>query len=112
MSIRFIHAPNLHWPDTMFTYIENDKILVTCDMFGAHYCADCITLSAMSGKDKTDFMGAMEFYFAAIMAPFKEFVLSGIDKIKDIDIDMIAPGHGPVLDSGIDEIVETYRHPQ
>ena len=44
------------------------------------------------------------------MAPFKEFVLSGIDKIKDIDIDMIAAGHGPVLDSGIDEIVETYRH--
>lgn len=109
-TLRFIHAPNLHWPDTMFTYIENDKILVTCDMFGAHYCADCITLSAMSGKDKTDFMGVMEFYFAAIMAPFKEFVLSGIDKIKDIDIDMIAAGHGPVLDSGIDEIVETYRH--
>lgn len=109
-SLRFIHAPNLHWPDTMFTYVEEDKILVTCDMFGAHYCADCITLSAMSEKDRVDFMGAMEFYFAAIMSPFKEFVLSGIEKIKDIDIDMVATGHGPVLDSGIDEIVETYRH--
>ncbi len=108
-TLKFIHAPNLHWPDTMFTYIENDGILVSCDMFGAHYCAEAITLSAMSQSERAAFMGAMEFYFACIMAPFKEFVLSGIDRIKNLNIIMIATGHGPVIDMDIAEVVNVYR---
>jgi NADH oxidase (H2O-forming) len=91
-TIRFISAPNLHWPDTIFSYLEEDKILFSCDAFGAHYCPDHIF------DDETDnFDEAFKYYFDVIMKPFSKFMLKGIDKIKDLEINMICPGHGPLL---------------
>lgn len=106
-TLKFIMAPNLHWPDTMFTYIPEEKIMVTCDAFGGHYCDDGITNDNI--KDKEEYFGAVKFYFDSILAPFKEDVVKGYEKIKDLDIDIIANGHGPVIVENPEEIIELYK---
>lgn len=106
-TLRFISVPHLHWPDTMYTYIEEDKTLITCDSFGSHYCLDDIVLSKLT--DNEGYMRATKYYFDNIIGPFKPHMLKALDKIKDIDVDMICTGHGPVIDCRIDEIKETYK---
>ncbi len=94
-KLRVIGAPNLHWPDTIYTYLEEDKILFTCDSFGAHFCHEEMF------DDKTgDFDDAFLHYFDVILKPFSKFMLKAIDKIRLLDIDIICPGHGPILRSG------------
>lgn len=94
MTLRFIGAPNLHWPDSMYTWLQQEKILFTCDSFGAHYC-DKAMFDDMTG----DYNEAFDYYFNVILKPFSKFMLKAIDKISDFDIRMIAPGHGPILRS-------------
>lgn len=106
-TLRFISVPNLHWPDTMYTYIEEDDILVTCDSFGSHYCCDDILLSKVT--DNEGYMRATKYYFDNIIGPFKSHMLSALDKIKDLKIDLICTGHGPVIDCRIDEIIDIYK---
>jgi flavorubredoxin len=91
-TLRFISAPNLHWPDTMFTYLEEDKILFTCDAFGCHYCNE-VMYDDLAG----DFDDAFKYYFDVILSPFSKFMLKAVERIQDLDIRMIAPGHGPIL---------------
>ncbi|MGM0650119.1 MAG: FprA family A-type flavoprotein [Bacteroidota bacterium] len=93
-TLRFIGAPNLHWPDTMYTWLEDDKILFTCDSFGAHYCSDEMIDSKV---DQQAYDDAFKYYFDVILRPFSKFMLKAIDKIRDLDINIIAPGHGPIL---------------
>ncbi len=106
-TLRFIAAPNLHWPDAMYTYVEEDKVLLTCDSFGAHYSLDEVLSSKI--KNQEDYMSALRYYYDNIIGPFKPYVLKAIDKIKDLDIDMICPGHGPVLDDDPWKIVNIYK---
>lgn len=106
-TLEFISAPFLHWPDSIYTYIKEDKTLITCDSFGSHYCFDDILFSKLDNKD--DYMKALKYYFDMIMGPFKEYMLKAIEKIEDLEIDMICPGHGPVLDINPREIVEICR---
>jgi flavodoxin len=95
--------PNLHWPDTMYTYIEEDKTLLTCDSFGSHYSFDEILLSKVT--DNEGYLRAKKYYFDNIIGPFKKpFMVKALERIKDLDIDMICTGHGPVIDCRIDEI--------
>jgi flavorubredoxin len=91
-TIRFISAPNLHWPDTIFSYLIEDKILFSCDAFGAHYCPDHIF-----DDESGNFDEAFKYYFDVIFKPFSKFMLKGLEKIKDLEINMICPGHGPLL---------------
>lgn len=107
-TLRFISAPNLHWPDTMYTYVEEDGILVTCDSFGAHYCFDGITNDQL-GEKKEEYMIAMKYYFDVIISPFKSFLLDAIKKIEHLDIHIIATGHGPVLTENPWEVVDIYK---
>jgi flavorubredoxin len=93
-TLKFISAPFLHWPDTMYTYLVEDKILFTCDSFGCHYCDE-----RMFDDQVGDFDDAFKYYFDVILKPFSNYMLEAIDKIKDLDIDIIAPGHGPILRS-------------
>jgi flavorubredoxin len=93
-NLQFISAPNLHWPDTMYTYLPEEKVLFTCDSFGAHYCHDAIFDDLVGNYDE-DF----KYYFDVILKPFSKFMLKAIDKIKTLDIKIIATGHGPVLRS-------------
>ncbi|WP_270567184.1 FprA family A-type flavoprotein [Clostridium beijerinckii] len=107
-TLRFMSVPNLHWPDTMYTYIEEDKTLVTCDSFGSHYSFDGILLSKVT--DNEGYLRALKYYFDCIIGPFKNpFMIKALDRIKDLEIDMICTGHGPVLDCRIDEIMDYYR---
>ncbi len=96
-TLKFISAPNLHWPDSMYTWLDEDKLLFTCDSFGAHYCSDEMIDSEV---DKDAYKDAFNYYFDVILKPFSKFMLKAIDRIKDLDIQAIAPGHGPILTSG------------
>ena len=106
-TLRFLIVPNLHWPDTMYTYIEEEQILVTCDSFGSHYAFDDVLVSRVT--DREGYMRATKYYFDCIIGPFKPYMLKALDRIKDLDISMICTGHGPVLDEKIDFIMNTYR---
>lgn len=103
-TLRFLLAPYLHWPDTMFTYLEPDGILFPCDFLGAHYC-DARLFDDLVGN----YDGAFHYYYLAIMRPFKEYVLAGLDKIKDLPLKMVCPSHGPVLRSSFAQRMACYR---
>ncbi|MGL5357052.1 MAG: FprA family A-type flavoprotein, partial [Cetobacterium sp.] len=109
-TLKFIMAPFLHWPDSMYTYIEEDKILVTCDSFGSHYSFEELLLSKLPLQKQKDYKVALRYYYTSIFSPFRKYVLEGIEKIKDLKLDMIFPGHGPILDVDIDKIIETYKN--
>lgn len=104
-TMRFIPAPNLHWPDTMFTYVKERKLLFTCDFTGSHYCPEGSITSSLND----DYFVEMKYYFECIMGPFKKFVLMGLDKIKDLDINCIATSHGPVHVNNISNILNLYK---
>lgn len=105
-TLHFMILPNLHWPDTMYTYVEEDKVLVTCDSFGSHYTFDGVLRSQVT--DEEGYMTALKYYFDNIIGPFKPYMLKALKRIENLDIDMICTGHGPVLDSKIPEILDTY----
>lgn len=105
VTLQFIPAPNLHWPDTMFTYVKERKLLFTCDFTGSHYCPKG---GIMSSLDE-DYFAEMKYYFECIMGPFKKFVLMGLDKIKNLEIECIATSHGPVHMDNIDKILDLYK---
>ena len=90
--LKFISAPNLHWPDSMFTYLVEDEILFTCDVFGEHYCND-----VMFADLAEDFQESFRYYFDVIMRPFSKFMISAIEKIRPLPIKTICPGHGMIL---------------
>ncbi len=91
-TLRFISAPNLHWPDSMYTYLEEDKFLFTCDSFGCHYCHH-----KMYDDQVGDFDDAFKYYFDVILKPFSKFMLKAIEKIRPLEINGILTGHGPLL---------------
>lgn len=97
-TVKFISVPFLHWPDSMYSYIEEDQILVTCDSFGAHYSDGALFRSSLVDGLEDDFLSAYKYYYDMIMGPFKPYVLKALDKIKDLSLDYICPGHGMVLD--------------
>ncbi len=106
-TLRFIIAPNLHWPDTMFTYIEEEGILVTCDAFGAHFSCEGVTDDTIENRD--DYLGAVKFYFDSIMSPFKPYIRDAVKKVENLEINMVLTGHGPVLTQNTKEIIELYK---
>jgi flavorubredoxin len=101
-TLKFIAAPNLHWPDTIYTYLQEDRILFTCDSFGAHYCSEEM-FDDLSGDFEKDF----RYYFDVILKPYSKFMIRAIEKIRPLDISMIATGHGPVLRKNWKSIVDT-----
>ena len=101
-TLKFVAAPNLHWPDTIFTYLVEDRILFTCDAFGAHYCTEEI-FDDLTGDFEKDF----RYYFDVILKPYSKFMIKAIEKIRPLEISMIATGHGPVLRKNWKRIVDT-----
>jgi flavorubredoxin len=91
-TMKFISAPNLHWPDTIYAYLEEEKTLFTCDSFGAHY-AD----AKMFDDELDDYSESFDYYFDMILKPYSKFMLKAIGKIEALQIDRICPGHGPIL---------------
>ncbi len=89
-TLRFIEAPMLHWPETMFTFLQEDKILFPCDFFGSH------TAKGLYDDELDDLLVHAQRYFGEIMMPFRVMGQRALEKIKDLEIRMIAPSHGPM----------------
>lgn len=90
-TLKFILAPWVHWPDTMFTYIKEDKMLFTCDFLGAHY-----TSFDLYADNSIELECSAKRYYAEIMMPFRTFAAKYIKLIKSMDVDMVLPSHGPI----------------
>lgn len=91
-KIRIIGAPNLHWPDSIYSYLEEDQLLFTCDSFGSHFCD-----SRMYDDQVGYWNDAFKYYFDVILKPFSKFMLKAIAKIRPLEIKAVLPGHGPIL---------------
>jgi flavorubredoxin len=92
-TLEFIHAPWVHWPETMLTYLQEEKILFPCDFFGSH-----IATTDMFVRDYGQEEEAARRYWAEIMMPFRLQIQKNLEKLKDYKIDIIAPSHGPLHD--------------
>lgn len=106
-TLKFILAPNLHWPDTIFTYIPEIKTLVTCDCFGAHYSDESITNENL--LNYRDYMSAAIYYYDNIISPFNADLRRALDKIEGLAIDVVATGHGPVLTKDPAQMIGLYK---
>jgi len=102
-TLRFIYTPWVHWPETMATYLEEDRILFSCDFFGSH-----IATGDLFVVDEGRVFEAAKRYFAEIMMPFRAVIAKNLEKLEAYDIRMIAPSHGQVYDNPA-WIVDAYR---
>lgn len=103
-NLKFLSVPFLHWPDSIYTYIEGLDTLITCDSFGCHYSNDKICNDLIDG----DFLDAYQYYFNMIFGPFKKHVQYALKRIKEFNFDTICPGHGPVLRKDLDYYIDLY----
>lgn len=101
-TLKFIFAPGVHWPDTMFTYIKEDNVICTCDFLGAHY-----TFSDVFAVESKELEHSAKRYYAEIMMPFRMMCKRYTQQIKDMNVDMILPSHGPVY-TNPDFILDLY----
>ncbi len=90
-TLEFLLAPGVHWPDTMFTLLKEDNIIFTCDFLGAHYIFDDVFAVPSKELEKS-----AKKYFAEIMMPFSFVCRKYIKQLKDLNVDMILPSHGPI----------------
>jgi len=102
-TLEFIHAPWVHWPETMLTYLREDKVLFPCDLFGSHLANTGLYIT-----DEGQVYEAAKRYYAEIMMPFHTSIEKHLEKLKDYQIDIIAPSHGPMYDKA-SFILEAYR---
>jgi len=90
-TLQFIDLPWVHWPETMGTYLKEDKILFPCDFFGAH-----LATSSLFVDDEATVYESAKRYYAEIMMPFRRQVNTNLAKLESMEIEIIAPSHGPV----------------
>ncbi|MHC4076396.1 MAG: FprA family A-type flavoprotein [Planctomycetota bacterium] len=102
-TLQFIYIPWVHWPETMATYLKTDKILFTCDFFGSHLAS-----SSLFVDDEAVVYDSAKRYYSEIMMPFRAAIRKNLEKIKPLEIDMIAPSHGPVYKQP-DFIINAYK---
>lgn len=102
-TLEFIYTPWVHWPETMVTYLKEDKILFSCDFFGSHLAS-----SELFVVDEARVHEAAKGYYAQVMMPFRTIIQKNLDKIGGYDIGLIAPSHGPIYDKPV-SIVAAYR---
>ncbi|MFN7555268.1 diflavin flavoprotein [Microcystis sp.] len=103
--LEFVNAPNLHWPDTIFTYDHGSGILFTCDAFGMHYCSDDLYDEQLSAIEPD-----YRFYYECLMAPNARSVLAAMKRMEPLgNINLVANGHGPVLKYNVTELLTRYR---
>lgn len=108
-TLNFISVPFLHWPDTIYTHIPEEKTLITCDSFGTHYCFEGMYNDLIPEDKQEEYMESLRYYYDVIMGPFKPYVLKAYEKIKDLEIDLVTPGHGPILRENPWKIIELYK---
>lgn len=110
-TLSFISAPFLHWPDSMFTWVEEAKTLFTCDFFGCHYC-EPYTLDKYIAYDKA-YETALKLYYDAIFGPFGSYVKKGLEKVAALGDapEFICTSHGPILTKGhkLEHVIQSYE---
>lgn len=92
-TLRFLHTPWVHWPETMVSYLPEDRILFSCDFFGSH-----LATSELYAGETPYVLEAAKRYYAEIMMPFRKMVQKNIEKVRPLQIHSIAPSHGPLYD--------------
>ena len=102
-TLEFVFTPWVHWPETMSTYLREDKILFTCDFFGSHIASSDLFVS-----NNAKIVEDAKRYYAEIMMPFRPSIRSNLKKLENLDIDFIAPSHGQVYDHP-DLIINAYK---
>ncbi|MCX5719792.1 MAG: FprA family A-type flavoprotein, partial [Nitrospirae bacterium] len=102
-TLEFIFAPWVHWPETMFTYVKEDKILFTCDFLGSH-----LATSNVFAPDEPKVYESAKRYFAEIMMPFRTSIKKHLERIKGLQIELVAPSHGPIY-LNPDFIINAYK---
>ena len=102
-TLEFIHAPWVHWPETMLTYLREDRILFTCDFFGSHLATTDLYVT-----DEGQVYEAAKRYYGEIMMPFRTNIQKNLERIREYAIDIIAPSHGPMYDRP-DFITKAYQ---
>jgi len=102
-TLKFILTPWVHWPETMVSYLKEEKILFSCDFFGSH-----IATTDMYVSDEGQVYEAAKRYFAEIMMPFRNMIKKNIEKISEYEIDIIGPSHGPMYDKP-EFIINAYK---
>ncbi len=90
-TLQFIMAPWVHWPETMLTYLREDKILFPCDFFGSH-----LATSDLYSTNEPKVYESAKRYYAEIMMPFRNNIKKHMEKLQQFEIEMIAPSHGPI----------------
>jgi NADH oxidase (H2O-forming) len=103
-TLEFLHTPFLHWPDTQCTYLLEEHILFSGDVFGCHYCDKRLFNDRVG-----DFRFSFDYYYAHIMRPFKKHVLDALKLIEPLKIKQIAPTHGPILRERPRRYITHYR---
>jgi len=102
-TLEFIYAPWVHWPETMFTYLREDRILFTCDFLGSH-----LATSDLFATDEVLVYEAAKRYYAEIMMPFRAVIKNNLEKIRNLDVEIIATSHGPIYKKP-EFIINAYR---
>lgn len=92
-TLRFIHTPWVHWPETMSTYLPENRIVFTCDFLGSH-----LATSELYAGDDPHVLDAAKRYYAEIMMPFRKAIQSNLRKLRTLEFDLVAPSHGPIHD--------------
>ncbi|WP_373073000.1 FprA family A-type flavoprotein [Sulfurimonas sp.] len=103
-TLKFLSTPNLHWPETMSSYLVEDKVLFSGDVFGSHYY-DSRVFDDLVG----DFDYAFKYYYEHIMRPFKSDVIKALSLYETLDIDTICNLHGPIIRNNPNKYIELYK---
>ncbi len=106
-TLQFLLTPWVHWPETMITYLKEDKILFTCDFFGSHVASSRLFVSNDSMEKASIYWGAKRYY-AEIMMPFRTSIKKHIKLVESLEVDMIAPSHGLIYDDP-SFIIDAYK---
>ena len=102
-TLKFLHTPWVHWPETMVTFLQEDNILFSCDFFGSHLATTDLYVT-----DEARVYEAAKRYYAEIMMPFRKIIRKNLEKVEEHEIDLIAPSHGPLYDQP-SFIIDAYR---
>ena len=106
-TLSFVSGLFLHWPDVLFTYIKEEKALVTCDGFGTHYAFDDILLSKVNNHK--EYRESFDYYFDCIMSPFAAHCIQACDRVRKLDLEMLLVGHGPVVDCDVKKVIDAFE---
>ncbi len=102
-TLKFFITPWVHWPETMVTYLIEDRILFSCDFFGSH-----LATSELFAEQGEELLRSAKRYYAEIMMPFRANIKKNMEKISSLDMEMIAPSHGPIYKNP-DFIISAYE---